>query len=90
MQHDGQRFKETFHRSRNTFRYILSEIRVNIEKQHSTEEPTASELRLAICLLQLSRGDYNYTISEMTGVGEPTVICIVNGVSQAIVENLWT
>ena len=26
----------------------------------------------------------------MTGVGESTVICIVNEVSQAIVENLWT
>ena len=26
----------------------------------------------------------------MTGVGEFTVICIVNEVSQAIVENLWT
>ena len=46
-------------------------------------------MRLAICLYKLSRGDYNYTISEMTGVGESTVICIVNEVSQAIVENLW-
>ena len=26
----------------------------------------------------------------MTGVGESTVICIVNEVSQVIVENLWT
>ena len=26
----------------------------------------------------------------MTVVGESTVICIVNEVSQAIVENLWT
>ena len=47
-------------------------------------------MRLAICLYRVSRGDYNYTISEMTVVGESTVICIVNEVSQAIVENLWT
>ena len=46
-------------------------------------------MRLAIRLYKLSRGDYNYTISEKTGVGESTVICIVNEVSQAIVENLW-
>ena len=47
-------------------------------------------MRLAICLCKLPRGDYNYTISEMAGVGESTVICIVNEVSQAIVENVWT
>ena len=46
-------------------------------------------MRLAICLYELSRGDYNYTISDVTEVGESTVICIVNEVFQAIVENLW-
>ena len=49
----------------------------------------SSEMRLAICLYELSRGDYNYTISDVTEVGESTVICIVNEVFQAIVENLW-
>ena len=44
----------------------------------------------AIRLCKLSRADYNYTISIMTEVGESAVICIVNQVSQAIVENLWT
>ena len=47
-------------------------------------------MHLTTCLYKLSREDYNYTISEMRGVGESTVICIVNEVSQAIVENLWT
>ena len=49
----------------------------------------SSEMRLAICLYELPRGDYNYTISDVTEVGESTVICIVNEVFQAIVENLW-
>ena len=40
-------------------------------------------------MYELSRGDYNYTISDVTEVGESTVICIVNQVFQAIVENLW-
>ena len=80
-QYDNKRFKETFRISRNTFKYILSEIRLNIEKQHTAEEPTSPEMRLAICLYKLSRGDYNYTISETTEVGESTVICIVNEVS---------
>ena len=35
-------------------------------------------MRLAICLNKLSQKDYHYTISEMTGVGESTVICIVD------------
>ena len=37
-QYDDKRFKETFRISRDTFKYILSEIRVNIEKQHNAEE----------------------------------------------------
>ena len=89
-QYDDKKLKDTFCLSRNRFKYILSEIEVNIEKQHTAEEPISPDMRLAICLYKLSRGDYNYTISEMTGVGESIVICIVNEVSQAIVENLWT
>ena len=64
----NERVKETFPISRDTFKYILSEILVNIEKQHTTEEPISPEISLAICLYKLSRKDYNYTISEMTGV----------------------
>ena len=87
-QYDDKKCKETFRKSRNTFKYILSEIRVNTEKQHTAEEPISPEMRLAICLYKLSRGDYNYTISEKTGIGESTVICTVNDVSQVLVENL--
>ena len=60
--------------SRNPFNYILSEIRFNIEKQHTGEEPISPEMRLAICLYNLSRGDYNYTIPELTGVGESSYL----------------
>ena len=47
-------------------------------------------MRLAICIYKLSRRDYNYTFSEMTGVGESTVTSIVNEVTQTIVQDLWT
>ena len=57
-QYGDKRFKETFPISRGTFKYILSEIRVNIEKQHTAEEPISPEMRLAICLYDFSRGDY--------------------------------
>ena len=46
-------------------------------------------MQLAICLYKLSRGDYYYTISEMTGIGESTVTNIVNEVCQSIINNLW-
>ena len=42
-----------------------------------------------MCLYKLARGDYYYTISEMTGIGESTVIRIVDEVCQVIVENMW-
>ena len=48
-QYDDKRFKETFRISRVTFKYILAEILVNIEKQHTAEERLGLEMRLAIC-----------------------------------------
>ena len=40
-------------------------------------------------MYRLGRGDYYYTISELTGLGVSTVCEVVIEVSQAIVENLW-
>ena len=40
-------------------------------------------------MYRLSRGDYYYTISEMTGFGVSTACNITIEVSQAIVKNLW-
>ena len=88
MQYTNKRFKETFRISRNTFRYISLETRVNIEKQHTAEEPVSPQISLTICLYKLSHGDYNYTVSEMTRIGESIAICIVNEGFQAIIENL--
>ena len=88
MQYTNKRFKEIFRISRNTFRYILLETGFNIGKQHTAEEPVSPQIRLTICLYKLSRGDYNYTVSEMTRVGESIAICIVNEGFQAIIENL--
>ena len=63
------RFRKTFRVSRETFMYILSFLRNDLEKQTITEVPISPECRLAICLYRLGRGDYYYTISEMVGVG---------------------
>ena len=84
------RFKETFRLSKNTFLYILDRIRNDIEKDFMTEEPISPECRLAICLYRLGRGDYLFTISELTGYGVATCCKIVIEVSNAILKNLWT
>ena len=83
------RFKKTFRISRSTFAYILNNIKHVLDRDTINEQPISAECRLAICLYCLGRGDYYYTISEMSGLGVSTVCTIVSEVSQAIVDNLW-
>ena len=84
------RFKKTFRVTRATFLYILSRIRHRLERQTVTEEPISPELRLALCLYRLGRGDYYYTIAEMSGLGVSSVCTIVREVSQALVDCMWS
>ena len=84
------RFKKTFRITRATFLYILSRIRHRLERQTVTEEPISPELRLALCLYRLGRGDYYYTIAEMSGLGVSSVCTIVREVSQALVDCMWS
>ena len=83
------RFKKTFRVSRETFEYLLNRIRPSLERQSITEDAISPEFRLAVCLYRLGRGDYYYTISELTGLGTSTVCEIVIEVSQALVEHFW-
>ena len=50
----------------------------------------APKQRLAICLYQLGRGYYLYTIGKMVGLVESTICQIVVEVCKAIVEELWS
>ena len=87
--YDEGRFKQTFRVSRETFDFIVSRIKDDIAKKETAETPLSPEMRLAVCLYKLSRGDYNFTVAEMMGIGESTVISIVNEVCEAIIVNLW-
>ena len=89
-----KRFKKTFRISKATFNYILDRIKSGIQHKHPgqrgfVEEPISPACRLGITLYRLARGDYYYTISEMTGFGVATVCNITIEVSQVIVETLW-
>ena len=83
------RFKKTFRVSRSTFNFILNRIEPFITKETVTEEPISAELRLALCLYRLGRGDYLYTIAEMSGLGVSTACSIVHEVCQVLVNHLW-
>ena len=69
-----KRFKEVLRVTKRTFHYILENIRDDIVKKYFVcEIPMSCEESLAIALYKFGRGDYNRTLSEMTGWGESTV-----------------
>ena len=70
--YSDDRFKKTFRVSHQTFMFILDRIG-HILQRKTNEEPVSPECRLAVTLYHLSRGDYYYTIAEMTGLGVSTV-----------------
>ena len=84
-----QRFKKTFRVSKATFNFILGRIQHDLQRDTVTEDPISPAFRLAVCLYRLARGDYYYTIAEMTGLGTSTVCGIVSDVTKAIINNLW-
>ena len=87
--HSDAMFKKTFRVSKATFRFILGRIEHDLQRDTVAEDPIPPAFRLAVCLYRLARGDYFYTIAEMTGLGVSTVCGIVSDVTKAIINNLW-
>ena len=85
----SDRFKLTFRIPRETFNFILERIRPELERKTVVEDPISPECCLAICLYRLGRGDYPYTIAEMTGFGISTVREVITDVCEAIIEKMW-
>ncbi len=71
------RFKKTFRVNKKTFLFILDKIKHVLKREIVTEDLISTEQRLAVCLYRFGRGDYFYTISQMTGLGTSTVCKIV-------------
>ena len=87
--YDDNRFKKNFRVTRATFLFLLDAIKIDLQKEVVTELPITPEVRLAVCLYRLGRGDYLHTISELTGLGTSTVCEIVVDVCKTIVDRLW-
>ena len=82
--YDNSRLKKTFRVTRQTFCYILENIRQDTTKDQLTEMPISRECRLAICLYRLGRGDYLYTIAELFGVALATIHVIGKSARQSL------
>jgi len=72
--------------SRKIVSYISGKIRHLLERETVAEQPVSPEERLAICLYRLGRGDYLYTIGEMSDLGTSTSYTIVSEVCQTLVN----
>lgn len=86
---DDTRFKKNFRITKGTFLFILAEVREDLQRETTAEVPISPEVRLAVCLYRLARGDYLHTIAELTGLGTSTVCMIVKEVSNVIISRLW-
>ena len=84
-----ERFFETFRMCRETFNFILVKVYDELVEKTLIEEPIAPDCRLAITIYKLSRGDYIYTIGEMTGFAKSTICVIVKETCRAIINILW-
>ena len=88
--YSASRFKKTFRVSRTTFIYILNRIKGQLERKTLAEDPIAPELRLALCLYRLGRGDLLLHNCRNGGTRCIYYCSIVQEVCRALVENLWT
>lgn len=79
-----ERFKRAFRISQDTFRFTLSRIGHELEREKINEEPVWPECRLGICLYRLAKGDYEYTIAEMSGLG----VSVISGYCLKPLERL--
>ena len=68
---------------------FLNHTEHHLEHETTAKQPISPKERLAKCLYWLSRSDYYYTITEMTGIGLSTIQNITNEVCSVIVSNLW-
>ena len=77
--------------SRDTFRFILAEIKNDITKQPTPMKPnpTPPATQLAICLHRLAHGCTFLTVGDLFGIAAPTAHCIFLDVCKATVKNLY-
>ena len=87
---DGAAFKKRLRVSRDTFEFILAEIKTASSNKPTRMKPypTPPATQLAMCLYRLAHGCSFLTIGDLFGVAAPTAYCIFQDVCNALVKNL--
>eukprot|EP00794_Sanderia_malayensis_P012600 gene12600-biopygen10039 len=67
----------------------VNKIKPRLAKESVTEDPVSPEMRIAVCIYRLARGDYLHAIAELVGLGKATVCLIVKEVCEALVDCMW-
>ena len=88
---DEESFKKRLRVSRDTFEFILSEIKDLIVKEPTRMKPhpTPPATQLALCLYRLAHGCTFCTVGDLFGVAESTAHIIFQDVFKAIVGCLY-
>lgn len=88
---DEESFKKRLRVSRDTFEFILSEIKDLIVKEPTRMKPhpTPPATQLALCLYRLAHGCTFLTVGDLFGVAESTAHIIFQDVCKAIVGCLY-
>ena len=88
---DEQSFKKRFRVCRDTFEFILGEIKDLILKEPTRMKPhpTPPAAQLALCLYRLAHGCTFLTVGDLFGVAESTAQVIFQDVCKAIVGCLY-
>ena len=87
---DGS-FKKCFRVKRDTFDFLVQEVRHLLEKQPTcmNPKPVTPEKQLAICLYRLAHGSSYSTVKDLFGVADSTEHVIFNDVCRVLVSTLY-
>ena len=91
LQWNDVAFKRRLRVSRETFQFILEEIREDIVKQPTimNPHPTPPNTQLAICLNRLAHGCTFLTVGELFGVAASTAHCIFLEICHVLVRKMY-
>ena len=84
-------FKKRFRVNRDTFDFLVQDVRHLLEKQPTcmNPEPVTPEKQLALCLYRLAHGSSYRTVRDLFGVAESTSAVIFKDVCRVLVTTLY-
>ena len=85
---DDLEWKQNFHKTRTTFRYLCNQLGGKLQHISAIRETIPVDKRIAIALWRLGTNVEYQTISHLFGIGLSSVCNILHEVCKAIVDTL--